>query len=329
MDYRPLGKTDMRVSAVALGCWAFAGGATWGPQDDAESVATIHAALDAGVNFFDTAEGYGSGKSESILGRALVGRRHEVVIATKANPSNLSRDAVGQACARSLQRLQTDYIDLYQIHWPSRTTRLDETMDALERLCQDGQVRAIGVCNFGVGDLSELVQVGRIETDQLPYNLLWRAVEYQISQKCLQHDIEMLCYSPLAQGLLTGKYSAPEQVPEGRARMRLFSRDRQLSRHNEDGCETEVFAAIDKISHICDSIRQPMAKVALAWLLHQPGVTSVIAGARRPEQITETAPAASLALSPETITLLTEATEEVKRIVGPNPDLWRSESRFG
>ena len=328
MKHRKLGKTDITVSVVAMGCWAIAGGRVWGPQDEVDSIATVEAALDAGVNFFDTAEGYGDGYSELVLGRALAGRRHEAVIATKVGRSRLSGDEVQQACERSLQRLQTDYIDLYQIHWPRRTVPLDETMEALERLCEQGKARAIGVCNFGVGDLSDLLKVGGTETNQLPYSLLWRAIEYEIRQKCIDEGIGILCYSPLAQGLLTGKFGAPDEVPEGRSRTRHFSKDRPQTRHGEAGCETEMFAAIEKIGHISDKIHQPMAKVALAWLLHQPGVTSVIAGARNPNQIKQTAQAADLELPPETIGELTEATEEVKRILGPNPDMWQSESRF-
>jgi myo-inositol catabolism protein IolS len=328
MEYRKLGKTDIAVSAVAMGCWAIAGGATWGPQDEAESIATVRAALDAGVNFFDTAEGYGGGDSERVLGRALVGRRHEAVIATKVSRSHLSGDEVRQACERSLRRLQTDTIDLYQIHWPSRTVPLDETLAALEKLREQGKVRAIGVCNFGVEDLSDLLAIGWVETDQLPYSLLWRAIEYQIRQKCVDGGLGILCYSPLAQGLLTGKFSTPDEVPEGRARIRFFSGDRPLARHGEGGCEAETFAAIERIRRICDRIRQPMAQVSLAWLLQQPGVTSVIAGARRPDQIKQTAQAADLELSSDIVGELTAATEEVRRILGPNPDMWQSESRF-
>jgi myo-inositol catabolism protein IolS len=156
MQYRKLGKSDISVSVVVMGCWALAGDSTWGPQDADESIATVRAALDAGVNFFDTAEGYGGGDSESILGRALSGRRHEAVIATKVSRSHMSGDEVRRACERSLRHLQTDYIDLYQIHWPSRTIPLDETIEALERLREQGKVRALGVCNFGVRDLSDL-----------------------------------------------------------------------------------------------------------------------------------------------------------------------------
>lgn len=328
MKYCKLGRTDISVSVVAMGCWALAGDSTWGPQDQAESLATVKAALDGGVNFFDTAEGYGGGDSELVLGRALVGRRHEAVIATKVSRAHLSGAEVRQACENSLRRLQTDYIDLYQIHWPSRTVPLDETMEALEELREQGKARAIGVCNFGMQDLSHLLKVGWIETNQLPYNLLWRAIEYEIRQKCVDEGTGILCYSSLAQGLLTSKFSSPDEVPEGRARTRHFSRDRPQTRHVEAGCETETFAAIEKIRRTCQGIGQPMAKVALAWLLHQPGVASVIAGARNPNQIMQTAQAADLELFSEAISELTEATEEVKQILGHNPDMWQSESRI-
>lgn len=328
MKYRKLGNTDITVSVVAMGCWAIVGDSTWGPQDEAESVATIQAALDAGVNFFDTAEGYGDGYSELVLGRALAGRRHEAVIATKVSRSHLSGNEVQQACERSLRRLKTDTIDLYQIHWPSRTVPLAETMEALEILREQGKVRAIGVSNFGVQDLSDLLAVGRCETDQLPYSLLSRAIEYHIRPRCVDEGIGILCYSPLAQGLLTGKFPSPDDVPEGRARTRHFSKNRPQTRHSEAGCETEVFAAIEEIRRISNTVHEPMAKVALTWLLHQPGVTSVIAGARHPGQIKQTAEAADLELSPEIIGELTKATEEVKQKLGPNPDMWQSESRL-
>jgi aryl-alcohol dehydrogenase-like predicted oxidoreductase len=201
-------------------------------------------------------------------------------------------------------------------------------MEALEKLRGQGKVRAIGVCNCGVQDLSHLLTIGWAETNQLPYSLLWRAIEYQIRQQCVDEGVGILCYSPLAQGLLTGKFSSPDEVPEGRARTRHFSKDRPQTRHGEAGCEPEVFTAIEQIRHICDEIGQPMATVALAWLLHQPGVTSVIAGARRPDQIRQTAQAADLELSPETIAALAEATEGVKQKMGPNLDLWQSESRL-
>ena len=328
MEYQKLGKTEMTVSVVAMGCWAIGGGLTWGEQDEKESIATIRAALDSGVNFFDTAEEYGDGYSETVLGKGLAGRRHEAVIATKVSGAHLASDEVQKACERSLRRLDTDYIDLYQIHWPNREIPIAGTVEALERLRRQGKVRAIGVCNLGVADLSDLLAVGHCETNQLPYSLLWRAIEYEIRQECVEEDIGILCYSPLSQGLLTGKFSTADEVPEGRARTRHFSKDRPLARHSEEGCEAETFAAIEKIRRICTKIDAPMAQVALAWLLHQAGVVSVLAGARRRDQIKQNAQAAALELLPEIVSELREATEELKLKLGPNPDHWQSDSRF-
>ena len=328
MRYTTLGRTNITVSVVAMGCWAFSGGWRWGHQDDADSTSAVRTALDVGVNLFDTAEAYGDGYSELILGQALEGRRHEAVIATKVSPAYLSSDAVPQACERSLRRLNTDYIDLYQIHWPSRSVPLAETMEALERLREQGKVRAIGVSNFGVQDLSDLLAIGRCETDQLPYNLLCRAIEYKIRQKCAEEEIGILCYIPLQQGILTGRFSSADEVPEARARTRHFSKARPRSRHGEPGCEDETFAAVERIRRITERIHEPMARVAIAWLLQQSGVTSVIAGARNPDEIRQNAEAADLELSPQAIRELTEATEEVKRTLGPNPDMWQSASRF-
>ncbi|MFN2225232.1 MAG: aldo/keto reductase [Anaerolineae bacterium] len=332
MLYRELGRSGVRVSALAMGCWALADAATWGPQSEADSIATVHAALDLGIDTFDTAEGYGGGESEVVLGRALRGRREQVVIATKVSRSNLSAESVRQACEDSLARLGTDYIDLYQVHWPSRSVLLEETLGALEDLQDEGKVRAVGVCNFGVGDLSELAATAGAQrpvvSNQLPYSLLWRAVEYEIRPACVDAGLGILCYSPLSQGLLTGKYRSPGDVPEGRARTRLFSSRRPQARHGEPGAEEEVFRALVEIEGICDEGGWPMASVALAWLLQQPGVTSVIAGARTPDQIRQTAQAADLNLAPETVARLSAATDEVKHLIGPNADMWQSESRF-
>ena len=157
MQYRKLGQTDLEVSVVALGCWAIIGGFNWGPQDKAESLDTIEAALDSGVNFFDTAEGYGDGASEQLLAEGLGSRRPDVIIASKVSADNLPPDKLRAACERSLRHLNTDYIDLYQVHWPSRTEPFAETMRTLEALRDEGKIRVIGVSNFGKEDLPEML----------------------------------------------------------------------------------------------------------------------------------------------------------------------------
>lgn len=203
MEYREIAGTGMRVSVVAMGCWAIVGDSFWGPQEEKNAIAAIEMALDVNVNFFDTAEIYGDGYSESLLGKVLADHRSEVIISSKVSPHHLSADEVQKACERSLQRLNTDYIDLYQIHWPNRKVPIAETMEALERLRKQGKVRAVGVSNFGVEELSGAFAAGSCVTDQVAYNLIFRAIEYEIQQKCMENNIGILPYSPLAQGLLT------------------------------------------------------------------------------------------------------------------------------
>lgn len=328
MQTRKLGRTGIDVSRICLGCWAFAGDFMWGPQDEADSVATVHAALDLGVNFLDTAEMYGNGKSEEVLGRALTGRRHEAVIATKAMSDHLAPDVLVATCEASLRRLQTDYIDLYQIHWPSREIPLADTMAALEKLKQAGKIRAIGVSNFGPLDLDDLLVAGRAETNQLAYSLLARAIEYEIQPKCVANDIGILCYSPLMHGLLTGKFATPQEVPDERARTRHFPSTRPMAVHSAPGCESETFAALDAIRGVAAEMCVPMADLALAWLLHQPGVLAPVAGARTPAQIEQLARAVEIQLSAETLAALDRATQPVKAKLGANADMWRTESRI-
>lgn len=328
MEYRRLGQTDMQVSVIALGCWPFAGGSFWGEQDDDVSISTVHAALDAGINFFDSAEGYENGHSERVLGRGLVGRRQEAIIATKVSPSHLAKADVIKACEQSLINLQTDYIDLYQIHWPNWQVPLAETVEALQQLRQQGKIRAIGVSNFAVQDLGEMVTLSECTTDQLPYSLLWRVIERQIQPLCAQHNVGIICYSPLAQGLLTGRYANADEVPDGLARTRHYANRRALAQHNEPGCEAEVFAAIAEVRRIAQELGQPMATVALAWVKQQPSITSLLVGARNPAELQWNLPAQDLTLSAEVIAELASVTAPVKEKLGSNPDMWMSTSRM-
>jgi len=300
----------------------------WGAQDDADSIATVSAALDSGINFFETAEGYGDGYAEEVLGRALQGRRNEAVIATKIRGGDLSAKGIEVACERSLKRLRTDFIDLYQPHWPDRKTPFEETMQALIRLKEAGKIRAIGLSNFGMGDLSEMLPHGKAVSNQLPYSLLFRAIEFEIQPRCVQEGIGILCYSTLLHGLLTGKYASADDVPEGRGRTRHFSSSRGQVRHSEPGCEAETFTAIAQIRQVAGEVGEAMSVLSIAWVLKQAGVASVIAGGRKPEQIRELAKAVEVDLDPQVIQKLNTITEQVKQRLGPNPDMWMSESRF-
>ena len=329
MRYTNLGSTDINVSRMALGCWPFAGGTVWGSQDDAESNSAVHTALDNGVNFFDTAEGYDDdSNSEDVLGRALAGRRAEAVIATKVSASNLQPQDVASHCEASLQRLRTDYIDLYQIHWPNHDVPIADTMAALLQLLDAGKIRAIGVCNFATVDLGEILEHGAVVTDQLPYNLLWRAIEFDIQPMCVERDVGLICYSPLAQGMLARRYASADDVPPGLARSRHFSGERELAIHGESGQELETFAAIDAVNDIADSVGEHPATVSLAWVLSRPGVTSLLVGARNAREVQLNLPAFEYELTPDIEFRLTGVTDTLKTALGASPDMWHSPGRM-
>lgn len=328
MQYRKLGGTDMEVSVICQGCWSIVGGFTWGEQDRADSIAALRAAVDAGINFFDTAEGYGDGESEQLIAEALGDARGDVFLASKVSRGNLHPDELRRCCEQSLKRLRTDVIDLYQLHWPNPDIPLAETLGAMQRLRDEGKIRAIGVSNFGAAYLRDATELARVQSNQVAYNLLWRAMEHEIQPLCADKGISILCYSPICQGLLTGKFRSADEVPEDRARTRLFSKDRPHSRHNEPGCEAETFEAIGRIGEIARSLGEPMGNVSLAWLLTRPAVASVIAGGRNAEQVRQNARAGDLKLSEPTVADLTEATETVREKIGANADMWQTDSRM-
>jgi aryl-alcohol dehydrogenase-like predicted oxidoreductase len=308
---------------MALGCWALAGSDGWGDQDEGEAIATIHAALDNGINFLDTAEAYGGGRSEEIVGKALLGRRSEAVLATKISPSHTGPDVLRSTCEASLRRLQTDYIDHYIVHWPIPTPAMGDAFSMLDDLKREGKIRSIGVSNFGVQQLGDAIATGvQIDGNQLCYSLLSRAIEFGILPLCREHQISATAYMPLMQGLLTGKYRTVDDVPAFRTRTRHFSGAREGSRHGGPGAEAETFAALDGVRAIAEELGQPMANVALAWVMSKPGLAAAISGARRPDQVSRNLGAASLALAPETIARLDAATDALKQVMGPNADYW-------
>ena len=329
IEYRTLAKTDIQVSTIAFGCWAIVGGFNWGEQDESDSLQAIVAAFDGGINFFDTAEGYGNGYSEQLLAKALGDVRADVVIASKASPNHFAPDELRAACERSLQNLQTDYIDLYQLHWPNHEIAVEETLGVLEKLKESGKIRAYGVSNFGPMDLKDVLMSEKpISSNQVAYNLLFRAVEYDIQPICEAADISILTYSPLMQGLLTGKFANADDVPVDRARSRHFADERMMSKHGEAGAEAETFAAIDRLRVIAKEVDLPMADLSLAWLLSQPGVTSVLVGARNAEQARQNILSAQTAASPDMVARLSAATAQLKEKLGPNADMWQNPPRI-
>lgn len=324
MQYRELGNSGINVSALAFGAWQIADPDYWGADADVDAQRTVSVALDAGITLFDTAEAYGKGESERVLGACLGARRPEAVVASKIAPWNCEPDEVAPACEASLQRLGTDYLDLYQVHWPFERSAFDDVHAALDTLRDQGKVRAVGVSNYGPRDLAEWMRSGSTVSNQLAYSLLFRAIEYDIVPACRDAGAGILVYMPLMQGLLAGRWATPEDVPLKRRRTRQFSSEREGTGHDEPGCEREVFTALAEIRAVAEELGVSMAVLSLAWAIQQPGVTSVILGARKPHQLERNLAAASLELPGAVVEQLNAATEPVKNALGANADLWKS-----
>jgi len=289
---RPLGRSGFDVSVLTFGCWQ-AGGSEWSDTNDDDSLAAMRAAFEAGITFFDTAEVYGGGHSEEILGRFLgeIGR-DSVRIATKVGAGNLAKDKVKTACEDSLRRMGLDRVDLYQIHWPAGTwgsplVPIEETMTALGELRTEGKIGAIGVSNFNTEQIEEAARFGRIDSLQPPYSLFFQPfVQNGTLDYCEKNGIGVIPYSPLAQGLVSGKFSMDNRPTDNRAGNHLF----------KDPTYGLGLDAVKQMEPIAQKYGASTLQVALAWLIAQPGVTSPIVGARTPEQIQGAAKAAEIQL---------------------------------
>ncbi|HSJ29270.1 MAG TPA: aldo/keto reductase [Acidimicrobiia bacterium] len=321
----------LALPELGMGCWSFAGGQYWGDQPRQASIRTVHAALDAGVTLFDTAENYvDDHHSEEVLGEALAGRRDEALIATKVSTKNLRRDDLIASAEASLRRLGTDRIDLYQIHWPNWEIPLAETAEAVDSLLDSGKIRAFGVCNFGPVDLAELIEIRRPVSDQMAYNLLWRGVEDQVVPILLREGIDLMCYSPLAQGLLTGRYGSADEVKGGLASSRIFSSGRGTATHGDPGFESEAFDAISLLLGLAKEHAVEPAQLAIAWNLAQPAVSTVLVGAQRPEEIESMAAWVHGGTDhvSEAIDQLTQRSAPLKEKLGGNLDMWVTGGRI-
>ncbi|AFY79273.1 putative oxidoreductase, aryl-alcohol dehydrogenase like protein [Pleurocapsa sp. PCC 7327] len=317
MKKRSLGNSDIQITPILMGTWQ-AGKRMWVGIEDEESIKAIRAAYEAGITTIDTAEVYGEGHSEQIVAKALSDVRDRVVYATKVFANHLKYDRVIEACDRSLKNLNTDYIDLYQIHWPSGSFKteivpIEETMSALNQLKQQGKIRAIGVSNFSRAQLEEASQYGRIDSLQPPYSLFWRLVETDAMPYCIENNISILAYSPLAQGLLTGKFAPDHKFAEGdhRSKNKLFQGENYRRAQK----------ALNELRPIADRNNCTLAQLSLAWLIAQPQ-TNAIAGARTAEQASANAKAAEVELSEEELQAIARIGRQVTDYLDKNPVMW-------
>lgn len=328
MEYRKIGNSDLEVSVVTFGAWA-AGGWMWGGTDRLDAVKAIRESCDLGVTSIDTAPVYGQGTSEKIVGEAIKGMaRDKVQILTKyglrwdttegqfffssfdnsGKPINLHRysgkESIIHECEESLQRLGTDYIDLYQIHWSDPTTPIQETMEAVARLIEEGKVRYAGVCNYNVEQMAEARKYANLVSNQVPYSMVKRDVEKDVVPFVLENGMSILAYSPLERGLLTGKMNPGYKFGEGDHRAGVpYFRDENITRTN---------SFLEKIKPLADEKNISLGQLVIRWTVEQPGITIALVGARNAQQAVQNAKAVDIKLSADEVGFITTELNKLK-----------------
>ncbi len=317
---REIGSSGIHTSVVGLGTWAI-GGWMWGGTDEEKSIAAIHASIDSGISLLDTAPAYGQGVAEEIVGKALIGRRDKVVLATKCGlvwhtqkgnhffdyegkPVHryLGKDAIIYEVEQSLKRLKTDYIDHYITHWQDPTTPIAETVEALETLKSQGKIRSIGASNTTTADIESYVAAGALDAIQEEYSMVKRDIEKQIVPLCQSNNVSILSYSSLALGLLSGKMG-PERTFQGDDQRKDNPRFSQANR-------AKVARLMDSIAPVAEAHQATKAQIVIAYTLSQPGITFSLCGARDAQQAEENAGAARLRLSPTEVEAIGQAVAE-------------------
>ena len=341
MEYRALGRSEIKISPIGMGCWSYGSGEYWGEQSQADVNDVVSLALDLGCNFFDTAELYNNGASETSLGIALQGKREKAVVATKIGPAFCKKDMLVKHLDKSLQRLKMDYVDCYMLHWPLNNISLkhfkddpelladppteDEVFNTLDALKKSGKIRSIGVSNFGKKQLEAAAKTGvQIDMNEITYNLLSRGVEQDILPYCIENNISLIASMSLQQGLLAGIYETVDNVPGPQAHSTHFhyKRGGTFSRHTQTGAETELFAAITEIQKIANDLDVHISQLSIAWLLSKKGVDAALVGSRNITELKSNIKAGELVLSRQTIKALDTAGQPLLDILGFNADYY-------
>ena len=295
MKYNKISNTDLNISVITLGTWVF-GGHLWNGRKEEDCIAAVHASLDAGINMIDTAPIYGNGESERIVGKAIQGRRDQVILATKCGLSSEGKDiihdltngAIYKEIEDSLRRLQTDYIDLYQLHWPDLDVPIELTMECLGKLKAQGKIRHIGFSNHTPELFDRALEIGPVVTSQDQYSLLDRTIEENLLPYLKEKHVGLLAYGPLAGGILTGKYKEPPFFKKADARKFFYKY-----------YEGDAFKRVQQALAEVRAMGKPLNEVALNWVRQQKGVASVLVGARNAEQAKQNACAADWDLTAE------------------------------
>ncbi|WP_449394402.1 aldo/keto reductase [Devosia riboflavina] len=314
---RQIGASGIKASAIGLGTWAI-GGWMWGGTEESESIAAIQASIDAGITLIDTAPAYGQGLAEELVGRAIKGRRDKVVLATKCGlvwhttkghhffdydgkPVHryLGRDAIFYEVEQSLRRLGTDHIDHYITHWQDPTTPIAETMDALVELKRQGKIGSIGASNVSEADLKAYIATGSLDAIQEEYSMARRGIESTLLPLCRENNVSVLSYSSLSRGLLTGKVGPDREF--------LGDDQRRTDPHFSQSNREKVALLMADIALIAEAHAATPSQLVIAWTIRQPGITFALCGARNVSQARENAAAAEIDLSPDEITIISEA----------------------
>jgi aryl-alcohol dehydrogenase-like predicted oxidoreductase len=331
MEKRKLGKSGIPVSPIAFGAWAI-GGWMWGGAEKKDSIRAIHACLDLGISSLDTAPIYGFGLSEELVGEAIKGKRDSYEILTKCGMrwegtngeyffttndnsgiqrdiyTYSGRDSIIAECEESLKRLGTDYIDLYQVHWPDGTTAIEEAMEAFRLLLEQGKIRAAGVSNYSVEQMERASSVVDLTSNQVPYSMVRRDIEEDVVPWCLDNNCGILAYSPLQRGLLTGKITPDYTFNPGDSRPE--------SAHFKINNLIETNKFLDKIKPLTEEKGCTLSELVIAWTLRQPGITMALVGARSEEQVKQNAGALEVHLSDEELDGINEKLEKLKLDLG-------------
>lgn len=330
MKYRILGETDLNISEVTFGAWA-AGGWMWGGTERGDAIRAIKASYDLGVTSIDTAPVYGQGSSEEIVGEAIKGiprdnlqiltkygmrwdlTKGEFGFKSKDNNGNdidiykyAAKESIIKECEDSLRRLGTDYIDLYQIHWPDSTTPMEETMEAVSKLIEQGKVRYAGVCNYNATLMKEAEKYIQLASDQVPYSMVNRKIESDVVPYCIDNKKAILAYSPLERGLLTGKMKPGYTFSEGDHRAMVpYFKDENIKRTNE---------FLEKISVLAKDKNATLGQLVIRWTLEQPGITIALVGARNAEQAIQNAKASDNSLTGDEIQFINEQLNKLELV---------------
>ena len=306
-------KRNSNAGALAQGCWTF-GGKQWGGAVDSESLAALDRAYELGITHYDTASGYGGGHSERLVGQFIRDKRDSIFLASKQS-ANKKKEKYAKSIKTSMDNLGTDFVDLYYIHWPKSDIDMRPTMEALVEAKDEGLIGAIGVSNFSIDHMKQVAEIGPIDAHQLCYNLIWRWDEADIIPYCVDHDIAVVTYSSIAQGVLTGKFPMHPTFGEGdeRPNTTLFQPD----------VWPKVFAAVEEMKKIATEADRPLHHLAIRWVANQPGVSSVLVGARTPDQVSENVEAMAGEIDDRFLDRLTSMSDELRKSIPDTGNIFR------